>query len=120
MTLLNVGRDLWFQMGFDTGNTQSGLFDSVQIGSDGTAAAAANTTLGSELAGGAGTYSHTDGGHAVQMSATFAAGTGTGSVREMAISTATTEGNLFVRNTFGLVTKNAADSLTVTWTGSLT
>jgi hypothetical protein len=48
--------------------------------------------------------------------ATFAAGSGTGTLVEAGILNANTSGTLMARLTYGAVTKAAGDSLTVTWT----
>jgi len=46
---------------------------------------------------------------------TFPAGTGTGSVTEAAILNAVSAGTMLARTTFGLVTKGAGDTMSVTW-----
>lgn len=53
---------------------------------------------------------------AVTFSSTFAAGVGTGEVREAAIFNAVTGGTMLCRTTFGVVTKAPADTLTINWT----
>lgn len=87
------------------------------IGSDNTAAAAANTALGSELgrvslttAGG------TVAGAVVTYDATFPAGTGTGAVQEAGILNGSAGGTLLCRTTFNVVNKGADDTLSITWT----
>ena len=87
------------------------------LGSGNTAPAAGDTTLGTELSGrqalavAGGTVS----GNQVTYSATFAAGVSTGNVYEAGIFNAGTAGVMLCRTTFGLITKGAADSITVTW-----
>lgn len=92
------------------------------LGSSSTAAAAGDTTLGTELGrvgltGGAGTVAANS--NSVVYTATFPAGTATGTVREAGILNAASAGTLLARTTFGDVTKAAADSLAVTWTVSI-
>lgn len=92
------------------------------IGSSATAAAAADTTLGSELGrvgltGAAGTVAANS--NSAVFTATFPAGTGTGNVQEAGIFNAASAGVMLARTTFGLVTKAAGDSLAITWTVSI-
>lgn len=85
------------------------------IGSGNTAAAAGNTTLGTEL-GRVALTSTTVSSNTIQYVATFPAGAGTGSVTEAGILNASTSGTLLCRTVFGVVTKDAGDSMTITWT----
>ena len=87
------------------------------IGSGSTAAAAGNSALGSQLGrvaltGGTGTVS----GAVVTYVATFPAGTGTGAVTEAGILNASSSGTLLCRTVFSVVNKGASDSMTITWT----
>ena len=85
------------------------------IGSGTTAAAAGNTALGTEL----GRVSLTSGSASsavVTYVATFAAGTGTGAVTEAGLLNASSGGTLLCRTVFSVVNKGANDSMTVTWT----
>lgn len=104
-----------------TGTAQA-VMSHMAIGSGSTAATAANTTLGSELGRVAlasttlsGTYSQN-----LVYTATFGAGTGTGSVTEAGIFNAASSGTMLCRTTFALITKGAGDTLQVTWTVNLT
>lgn len=85
------------------------------IGSDGTAALAGNTTLGTEL-GRVALTSSTPSTNTVEYEATFGASVGTGGVEEAAIFNAGTGGDMLCRTTFSVVNKGAADSMTITWT----
>ncbi len=84
----------------------------IAIGSDSTAEAAANTALGTELARHTGTAAYVSGA-IYQVTATFAAGTGTGTVYEYGLFSSATAGTLIARDTEALITKGAADVLTV-------
>jgi hypothetical protein len=89
------------------------------VGSGTTAAAAANTALGSQLARVAldsttvVTTSVT--GDSVQYVATFAAGTGTGAVTEAGIFNAASAGTMLCRTVFPVINKGALDTLAITW-----
>ena len=48
--------------------------------------------------------------------ATFGAGTGTGAVTEAGILNASSSGTLLCRTEFSVVNKGSSDSMTVTWT----
>ena len=85
------------------------------IGSGSTAAAAGNTALGSEL-GRVSLTSTNVSGAVVTYVATFAAGTGTGAVTEAALLNATSSGTMLCRTVFSVVNKGSADSMTITWT----
>ena len=85
------------------------------IGTGSTAAAAGNTALGSEAARQALT-STTVTSNAVAYVASFAAGTGTGAITEAGILNAASGGTLLCRTVFSVVNKGASDSMTITWT----
>lgn len=85
------------------------------IGSGSTAAAAGDTALGGEL-GRVALTSTTVSANTITYVASFPAGTGTGNVQEAGIFNAGTGGTMLCRTVFGLVTKNAGDSMTITWT----
>ena len=85
------------------------------IGTGSTAAAAGNTALGSEAARQALT-STTVTSNAVAYVVSFAAGTGTGAITEAGILNAASGGTLLCRTVFSVVNKGASDSMTITWT----
>lgn len=85
------------------------------IGSGTGSAAAGDTALGTEL-GRVSLTSSTATGAVVTYVGTFPAGTGTGNVTEAGILNASSGGTLLCRTVFGLVTKGADDSLSITWT----
>ena len=95
--------------------TTPAVMSHMSIGSGTTAAAAGNTALGTEL----GRVSLTSGSASsavVTYVATFAAGTGTGAVTEAGLLNASSGGTLLCRTVFSVVNKGANDSMTVTWT----
>lgn len=85
------------------------------VGTGNTAAAAGDTTLQTELARVALT-STTVTANQIAYVGTFPAGTGTGALTEAGILNNVAGGDLLCRTVFGVNTKNAGDSLTITWT----
>ena len=85
------------------------------IGSGTGAAAAGNTALGTEL-GRVSLTSSSATGAVVTYVATFGAGVGTGAVTEAGILNAASAGTLLCRTVFAVVNKGADDSLSITWT----
>jgi|TARA_B100001758_G_C17889613_1_gene343027 hypothetical protein len=85
------------------------------IGTNSTAAAAGDSALGTEAARVALT-STTVTSNSVAYVATFAAGTGTGAITEAGILNAASAGTLLCRTVFSVINKGASDSMTVTWT----
>ena len=85
------------------------------IGSGSTAAAASDTALGNQL-GRVALTSTTVSAAVVTYVASFPAGTGTGAVTEAGILNAASGGSMLCRTVFSVVNKGASDSMTVTWT----
>jgi len=85
------------------------------IGTGNTAAAASDTALGTEAAR-VSLTSTTVTSNAVAYVASFAAGTGTGAITEAGILNAASSGTLLCRTVFSVVNKAASDSMTITWT----
>jgi hypothetical protein len=85
------------------------------IGTDSTSAAASDSALGSE-SGRVSLTSTTVTDNEVEYVATFGAGTGTGAITEAGILNAASSGTLLCRTVFSVVNKGAADSMTITWT----
>ena len=85
------------------------------IGTGSTAAAAGDTALGSEAARTALT-STTVTNNEVAYVDTFAAGTGTGAITEAGLFNASSAGTMLCRTVFSVVNKGADDSMTITWT----
>ena len=88
------------------------------VGSDNTAAAAANTALGTELGRVALDSTTITGSNNEQVVyvATFPAGTGTGAVVEAGIFNAGSAGTMLCRTTFLVVNKDVNDTMQITWT----
>ena len=85
------------------------------IGTGTTAAASGDTALGTEAAR-VGLTSTTVTSNAVAYVCSFAAGTGTGAITEAGILNAASTGTLLCRTVFSVVNKGASDSMTITWT----
>ena len=85
------------------------------IGTGTTAAAAGNTALVTEAARQALT-STTVSTNEVAYVAAFAAGTGTGAITEAGLLNASSGGTLLCRTVFSVVNKGSDDSMTITWT----
>lgn len=84
----------------------------IGIGSDATAEAAAQTALLTETSRHTGTVSYVS--NAIyQVTATFAAGSGTGNVYEYGLFSSSSAGTMLTRDTEALITKGASDTLTV-------
>lgn len=84
----------------------------IGIGTDSTAEAAANTTLGVELARQTGTASYVSSA-IYKVTATFAAGTGTGAIVEYGLFSSSTAGTMLSRDTETVINKGASDTLVV-------
>lgn len=85
------------------------------IGTGTTAAAAGDTALVSEAARTALT-STTVSTNTVVYVDTFGAGTGTGAITEAGVFNASSSGTMLCRTVFSVVNKGADDSMTITWT----
>jgi len=87
------------------------------IGTGTTSAVAANTTLETELSGSrTALTSTTVSSNDVIYVATFGPGVGTGAVTEAGIFNASSGGTMLCRTVFAVVNKAASDSMTITWT----
>ena len=99
--------------------TSAAVMSHMAIGSGQTAAAAGDTTLGTVLGtvtGGNFTATNVAGTNSITYTGVFAAGTGTGTVYEAGIFNGTPgTGSMLCRTTFPIVTKQAGDSITITW-----
>jgi len=96
-------------------DTAADVMSHMAIGSGSTAAAAGNSALGNQLGRVALTSTGLSGA-VVTYTATFPAGTGTGAVTEAGILNAASSGTLLCRTVCSVVNKGASDSMTITWT----
>lgn len=95
--------------------TTDAVMSHMAVGTGTTSAASGDTALETEAARVALT-STTVTDNAVAYVATFAAGTGTGALTEAAILNASSGGTMLCRTVFSVINKGASDSMTVTWT----
>jgi hypothetical protein len=95
--------------------TASNVMSHMAIGSSSTAAAAGDTTLGTEL-GRVALASATATTNVVTYTATFPAGTGTGAIVEAGIFNASSAGTMLCRTVFAVVNKGVDDAMSITWT----
>lgn len=94
--------------------TDATVMSHMAIGADSTAAANADTALGSEL-GRVAITSGTATDAVATYVATFPAGTGTGAVVEAGLFNASSSGTMLCRTVFSVVNKGANDAMTITW-----
>lgn len=89
------------------------------VGTSSTAAADAQTALITQLVRVALTsttlVTTTVANDSIQYLATFPAGTATGAITEAGLFNAASAGTMLARTVFGVITKGADDTLTVTW-----
>jgi hypothetical protein len=96
-------------------DTTKAAMTHMAVGTGTTAAAAGNTTLVTETDRNALT-STTVTNNAVAYVATWAAGDATAALTEAGIFDAASSGDMLARTVFSVVNKGAADSMTITWT----
>jgi len=89
----------------------------MELGTGTTAAASGDTALETAISGSRiSLTSTTVTDNAVEYVATFGAGVGTGAVTEAGILNAASGGTLLCRTVFDVVNKGASDSMSITWT----
>lgn len=98
--------------------TASAVMSHMAVGTSGTTPVAGNTTLGAETARVALTSGTSSGAIATYV-ATFGAGTGTGALQEAGIFNASSAGTMLCQTTFAVINKGTLDSMTITWTVSI-
>ena len=96
-----------------------GVMSHMAVGSDSTAVAAGDTDLGSILGSREVLDSTTDSGSSITYVASFEAGDGTGAITEAGIFNASSAGTMLCRTVFSTVNKGANDTMTITWTITL-
>lgn len=84
----------------------------IAIGTGLVAEAAGDTALGTESSRSTGTASYLS-GQIFQVTATFAAGSGTGAITEYGLLSSNSAGTLIARDTEAVINKAAGDTLTV-------
>tara|TARA_R110000803_G_scaffold60363_2_gene119559 strand:+ start:944 stop:1393 length:450 start_codon:yes stop_codon:yes gene_type:complete len=90
------------------------------LGSSSTAAAAGDTDVGSILGAREALDSTTASANTIAYVSSFEAGEGTGAVVEAGIFNAVSAGTMLCRTVFPVVNKQADDTMSVTWTITLT
>ena len=96
-------------------DTTKAAMSHMAIGTGSTAAAAGDSALGSQADRNALT-STTVSGAAVTYVASFGAGEGTGAITEAGLFNAASAGDMLCRTVFAVVNKGSSDSMTITWT----
>jgi hypothetical protein len=86
------------------------------VGEGTTNPAAGDTALESQLGSRVSLTSTTVTANAIEYVATFGAGVGTGAITEAGIFNASTSGTMLCRTEFAVINKGSADSMTITWT----
>lgn len=97
------------------GSSQPAAMKYVAVGTGTTAAAAAQTSLVTELTRKQATYSHTTGTKVFTLSAAFAAGEATGAITEAGVFNAASGGTMLDRVVFAVINKGANDRFTATF-----
>lgn len=100
--------------------TSANVMSHMALGSGTTAAAAGDTDLGSILGSREALDSSTASSNTITYVSSFEAGEGTGAVTEAGIFNAATSGDMLCRTVFSVVNKEADDTMSVTWTITLT
>lgn len=109
-TVVTSGK-VWVAQRMNNVNT---VMTHMAIGSGTATVLPANTTLGTEL-GRVTLTSTTVNANTIVYVGTFPAGTGTGAITEAGILDSSSAGDLLCRTLFGVVNKNANDSMVITW-----
>ena len=99
----------------DRMNDANTVMTHMALGTSTTAAAAGQTALVAELDRN-GLTSTTVSTNTVAYACTWAAGDGTGAITEAGLFDAASTGDMLARTVFSVVNKGASDSITITWT----
>lgn len=100
--------------------TSEAVMSHMAVGSGSTAPAAGDTDLGSVLGSREAIDSTAVTNNTIVYTCGFEAGDGTGAITEAGIFNAATGGTMLCRTTFAVVNKAADDTMTITWTITLT
>lgn len=109
--ILNVGFD-FIANAIGNANSRPAAIGYTAVGTGTTAVAASQTSLVTELARKAATYSHTTGTKVFSFTTYFAAGEATGAITEAGVCNASSGGIFLDRVTFAVINKAADDELT--------
>ena len=98
--------------------TSAGVMSHMEVGTGTTDPAAGDTALQSAVSSSRTAFSSSAAvsDAVVTYITTFAAGTGTGALTEAGIFNASSGGTMLCRTEFSVVNKGASDSMTITWT----
>ena len=97
--------------------TAQGVMSHMEDGTGTTDPVVGNTTLESAVGSSrTALASWTASSNTIVATCTFAAGTGTGALTEAGLFNASSSGTMLARTEFSVINKAAADSLTVSWT----
>lgn len=117
--IVNAGFDL-IADSLGAGSRPS-VISHIGVGTSSTAPSAGQTALVTQLGSRvAASYAHTGGTKVFTMSATFNPGASTGALVEAGVFNASTAGSMLDRVTFSVVNKGANDTLTTTFTFTMT
>ena len=97
-------------------SSRPAIMNYIAVGTGTTTVAATDTKLVTELLRKTCTYSHTAGTTRMALTATFNKGEATGAITEAGIFNASSSGTMLCRTVFSVVNKGASDSMTITWT----
>jgi hypothetical protein len=98
-------------------DTSATAMSHMELGTGTTAANSADTALGAAISGSrTALTSTTVSTNTITYVASFGAGVGTGAVTESGIFNASSAGTMLCRTVFPVVNKQSGDSMTVTWT----
>jgi len=95
--------------------TSSNVMSHMGLGTDNTSPAAGDTALGAEV-GRASLTSYTASTNTLTAVATFSAGVATGALTEAGLFNDASTGDMLCRTTFSTVNKGASDTVSITWT----
>ena len=99
--------------------TSAGVMSHMALGSGSTAASASQTDLVSILGSREALDSSTASSNTITYVSSFEAGEGTGAVTEAGVFNAASSGTMLCRTVFPVVNKQADDTMSVTWTITL-
>ncbi len=97
-------------------DTSAGAMSHMALGSGTASPVAGDTALGSQLGSRAALSTTTVSDNTITYTAAFGAGVATGAVSEAGIFNAASAGTMLCRTVFAVVNKAANDTITVTWT----